>query len=265
VGEAREALSGLLHERRAAYAECHAVVHTDDAEPETIAELIQKVEADPPVVVALGERTYRVEIGSGVRGRLFARAASASIGDVVVVTDESVRAPWADEVITSLTDGGRRVTTVTLPAGESAKHIGAVEQIWDVALSFGIDRTSMVLAVGGGVVGDLAGFAAATLLRGVAFGQMPTTLLSMVDASVGGKNGFDRKEGKNLVGAFHQPAFVLCDIEVLRTLPRAERVAVRRSGSFRARSRRSGPRGWRSCRNHPFHSDGGTAQSRHRR
>jgi 3-dehydroquinate synthase len=100
-----------------------------------------------------------------------------------------------------------------------------VERIWEAALAAGIDRGSGLVGVGGGVVGDLAGFAAATLLRGVAVGHVPTSLLAMVDSAIGGKTGFDTAHGKNLVGAFHQPSFVLCDTDVLATLPELERRA----------------------------------------
>ena len=114
---------------------------------------------------------------------------------------------------------------VTLAPGEHAKNIASVQSIWDAALDFGIDRRSWIVGVGGGVTGDMAGFAAATLLRGIPVGHVPTTLLSMVDSAVGGKTGFDTTHGKNLIGAFHQPGFVLADVEMLSTLPSEEIVA----------------------------------------
>jgi 3-dehydroquinate synthase len=117
------------------------------------------------------------------------------------------------------------VIAVSLPPGEAHKDLRSIETIWSAALGGGIDRGGIVIAIGGGVVGDLAGFAASTLLRGVALGQVPTSLLAMVDSSVGGKTGFDRAEGKNLIGTFHQPRFVLCDVDALATLDRAERIA----------------------------------------
>jgi 3-dehydroquinate synthase len=117
------------------------------------------------------------------------------------------------------------VIEVVLPPGETAKTVETVARIWDGALEAGIDRRALVVGVGGGVVGDLTAFAASTLLRGLALGQVPTTLLSMVDSSVGGKTGFNRAAGKNLVGTFYQPSFVLCDVETLATLPEAERTA----------------------------------------
>jgi len=114
---------------------------------------------------------------------------------------------------------------VEIPSGEVHKTIETVTRIWDAALEAGVDRGAVMVGIGGGVVGDLTAFAASTLLRGVALGQVPTTLLSMVDSSVGGKTGFNRPRGKNLVGTFYQPRFVLCDVETLSTLPVAERTA----------------------------------------
>jgi 3-dehydroquinate synthase len=118
-----------------------------------------------------------------------------------------------------------RITRITLAPGESYKTLASVGTIWDAALGTGVDRDAMVVAAGGGVVGDLAGFAAACLLRGVRFVQAPTTLLSMVDSSVGGKTGFDHPTGKNLIGAFHQPSAVVADLEHLTTLAPRERAA----------------------------------------
>jgi 3-dehydroquinate synthase len=144
---------------------------------------------------------------------------------VVVVTDTGVQEPWASHAETELAGAGFRVVPVCLPAGEEHKNIGSIERIWNAALEAGVDRDSLVLAVGGGVVGDMAAFAASTILRGLSFGQLPTTLLAMVDSAVGGKTGIDRPQGKNLIGSFHQPRFVLCDVETLGTLPMAERRA----------------------------------------
>lgn len=218
-------LTALLEQRRPAYAECHAQVRTGGRPPGEIAQEVVGVAQDPPVVVPLGERTYRVEIGGGVRHRVGLRAREAAAGEVAVVVTDEGAAPWADGIRGTLTESERMVVPVTLPAGEEHKDVRSVESIWDAALDGGIDRQGLVVGVGGGVVGDLAAFAASTLLRGVSVGQVPTTLLAMVDSSVGGKTGFDRPQGKNLVGTFHQPRFVLCDVECLSTLPDAERRA----------------------------------------
>ena len=216
AGDVRARLEALLEARAGAYEEAHGVVDAA-GEAEAVAAAVCAVVRDAPVPVPLGRRSYRVEIGRGVRARLTARTGGRM---AVVVADENT-APWARDVVTG---AGRRVD-VTLRPGEEHKDVTAVGRIWDAALGAGLDRGALVVAVGGGVVGDLAGFAAATLLRGVAFGQVPTSLLAMVDSSVGGKTGFDRPEGKNLVGAFHQPDFVLCDVETLSTLPAEERIA----------------------------------------
>ncbi|HJL47495.1 MAG TPA: 3-dehydroquinate synthase, partial [Polyangiaceae bacterium LLY-WYZ-15_(1-7)] len=213
AGDPVAALRRVLAERAPAYAECHGVVRTDR---EGALEEALRLVRERPVPVPLGERSYAVEIGVGVRRRLRARLAGAS--RAILVADSNT-APWRD----ALAEAGD--VRVDLEEGEAHKDVAAVARIWDAALDASVDRRACVVAVGGGVVGDLAGFAAASLLRGVAFGQVPTSLLAMVDSSVGGKTGFNRAQGKNLVGAFHQPRFVLCDVETLSTLPAEERVA----------------------------------------
>jgi len=224
--DAATVLAALLEERADAYAECHGVVHTDSLSSNEVAEAAIAIHRESPVVVALGVRTYRVEIGRGVRFRLGMRATDASRGDVVLVHDcEHDERPWANEAASSLRTLGRRVIEIRIPQGEDKKSLATVEGIWDRALEAGIDRRALVLGVGGGVLGDMTAFAASTLLRGVALAQIPTTLLSMVDSSVGGKTGFNSRHGKNLIGTFYQPKFVLCDVDTLSTLPDEERVA----------------------------------------
>lgn len=224
-GDSLTELARLLEERADAYAECHARVQTSGRSPAQVASEVLRIAESPPVVVPLGCRTYRVEIGFGVRERVADRAAESSRGDVAVVVTDAGAERWAEQARRTLSRQGRSVVLVTLPAGEEHKTIESVQRIWDAALDGGIDRDGIVVGVGGGVVGDLAAFAASTVLRGVALGQVPTTLLAMVDSSVGGKTGFDRPQGKNLVGTFHQPSFVLCDVECLSTLPAAERTS----------------------------------------
>lgn len=180
--------------------------------------------ATETVRVDLGERSYEVVIGAGARAELPRRLAALGEGEVLLVHDGPDR-PWPSEAKRALEAIGRRVVECVLPAGEENKHIRTVERIWDAALAADLDRRCIVLGVGGGVVGDLTAFGASTLFRGVSLCQLPTTLLSMVDSSVGGKTGFNRPEGKNLVGTFYQPRFVVCDVETLSTLPREERVA----------------------------------------
>jgi shikimate kinase/3-dehydroquinate synthase len=214
-------LETILALRRDAYAECHAMLEVANLPIERVVDSVLEVVREAPVVVPLGPRTYRVEIGRGVVARLRERLGKAS--SVVLVTDQNTTQPWGARAEAACAQ--LPVTSVVLPAGESHKHVASVEQIWDAALEARIDRRAHVVAVGGGVVGDVAGFAAATLLRGVAVGHLPTTVVSMVDSAVGGKTGIDRAQGKNLVGAFHQPRFVLADIDTLSTLPREERIS----------------------------------------
>jgi shikimate kinase/3-dehydroquinate synthase len=213
-GEAASILEGLLAERAEAYAECHGRVETAGRSVGEIAEEVAAIARANPIVVPLGKRTYRVDVAAGARARLPEHVSGA----VLLVTDTNVDRAWGTEIATLL---GDPFTAVLVP-GEEHKTIRSVETIWDVALSAGLDRRATLVALGGGVVGDLAGFAASTLLRGVRCVQVPTSLLAMVDASVGGKTGFDRSQGKNLIGTFHQPTHVICDIDVLSTLPDAE-------------------------------------------
>jgi 3-dehydroquinate synthase len=140
----------------------------------------------------------------------------------VVVTDAHLAATHLPTLVTSLKQAGFDPITATLPAGEDRKTLADLLPVYDTVLAARVERTTPVLALGGGVVGDMTGFVAATVLRGVPFVQIPTTLLAMVDASVGGKTGVNHPVGKNLIGAFHQPIAVLIDPEVLRTLPPRE-------------------------------------------
>lgn len=223
--DAQHVLEELLAERADAYAECHVELDTRGRPAEDVAIEVASLAHDPPVVVPLGQRTYRVHVGRGLRERAGAEGVrAASSRSALVVTDEGA-AQWAVDVEKSLAAAGLTASTTAIPAGEQHKTLASVDAIWSAALAGGLDRGSLLVAVGGGVLGDLAGFAAATLYRGVSFGQVPTTLLAMVDSSVGGKNGFDRPEGKNLIGTIHQPRWVLCDVSALSTLPHDERRA----------------------------------------
>lgn len=180
--------------------------------------------AMPRVAVELPDCRYDVLIEPGLLDRAGEVVRSASpAGKACLVTDANVAAAGhAARVRRSLESAGYQVLEHALPAGEAHKTVAAVAALYDAFLPAGIDRRTPVVAVGGGVVGDVAGFAAATMLRGLPVVQVPTTLLSMVDASVGGKTGVDHPAGKNLVGAFHQPAAVLADPATLLTLPPRE-------------------------------------------
>ncbi len=177
------------------------------------------------VPVSLGARSYTIEIAAGLlaSGRAAKILAQVAVGRrIVLVTHPGLQTVYATPLETQLSAQGFTVATLLIPSGERAKTLRAVARLYEAFLRAGLDRNSLVVAVGGGVAGDLVGFAAATYLRGVRFAQVPTTLLAQVDASVGGKTGVDLPEGKNLVGAFHQPVAVLIDPRTLYTLPLRE-------------------------------------------
>ena len=169
--------------------------------------------------VALGERSYPVRIGSGLLRRAGdAIAPIAGTRPVVIVADENVT-PHLATLTASLDAVGIATHPIVLPAGEGSKSWATLERLCDGLLAVGVERGDHVVALGGGVIGDLVGFATAILKRGCGFVQVPTTLLAQVDSSVGGKTGINARAGKNLIGAFHQPRLVLIDPDVLDTLP----------------------------------------------
>ncbi|HKP59257.1 MAG TPA: 3-dehydroquinate synthase, partial [Polyangiales bacterium] len=224
--EVRARLDALRSARAEAYAECHLRLDTGDLAPAEAARVVLEAARREPIAVPLGARSYCIHVGHGLRHELVALIREqAPVSSVLLVTDAEVGPRWTHALTAAIRGSGLPVSEIALPAGESAKHLGSVDAIWQYALDAGLDRSSMVIGVGGGVVGDLSGFAAATLLRGVRAAHVPTTLLAMVDSAIGGKTGFDVRQGKNLIGAFHQPRFVLSDIELLSTLPEAERRA----------------------------------------
>jgi 3-dehydroquinate synthase len=171
------------------------------------------------VPVRGGFRAYDVVIGAGLLSELGARIAPLARGRTVVVSDETVAAIHGPAAMASLAAAGLEAVLLTVPAGEASKSFAELERVLDGLLAAGLDRTDLIVALGGGVVGDLAGLAAALFMRGIDFVQVPTTLLAQVDSSVGGKTAIDTPRGKNLIGAFHQPRLVLADIAVLKTLP----------------------------------------------
>ena len=175
------------------------------------------------IPVRLGPRSYRILVGAGILGEVGAELARLKVGrKVALVTDPSILSLHGDAVSRSLAHAGFDVTPLLLPEGERAKTLEVAASTWDHFLEAGLDRGSTVVALGGGAVGDLAGFAAATYMRGVNFVQMPTTLLAQVDASIGGKTAIDHPRAKNLIGAFHQPRLVISDTAALLTLPERE-------------------------------------------
>jgi len=175
------------------------------------------------VRVNLGPRSYDIHIGCGVLDNLGYDITELNLGrKCVVITDDKVGKLYADEVVQSLVAADYVVGEIRLPQGEKNKSLKNIERCYHEMLSLRLDRKSFVVALGGGLIGDLAGFAAASYMRGIPIIQVPTTLLADVDASTGGKTGVNLREGKNLVGAFHQPRGVFIDIETLRTLEKRD-------------------------------------------
>lgn len=177
------------------------------------------------ITVGLGERAYDIHVGAGGIARAGALLKPLANGVVPVVTDEHVAALHLEPLLASLKAAGIAARAIVLPPGEGSKSFAGLEKLSGTLLDMGVDRKGLVIALGGGVIGDLTGFAAGVLKRGVAFAQIPTTLLSQVDSSVGGKTAINAKQGKNLIGLFHQPRIVIADTALLATLPRRELLA----------------------------------------
>ena len=181
------------------------------------------IDSTHSVQVDLGPRSYQISIGTRILDRVGSVVGSCCpTQHAVVVTDENVEQPHAMNVAKNLQESGVQTDLVVLPSGESTKSIEVAEQLWKKCLEVEVNRKSIIVAVGGGVIGDLAGFIAATYARGLRFLQIPTTLLAQVDSSVGGKVGINLPDAKNMVGAFWQPAGVLIDTATLDTLPARE-------------------------------------------
>ena len=179
------------------------------------------------VIVQLpGEQDYAVRIGSGVIAKLGQNLREidrfSASRDVLVITDSNVGPLYLAHVKASLANAGFKSADITVPAGEDTKAVEVAAEIWSAMAQLSFGRDCLVVALGGGVVGDLAGFVASTYMRGVPVVQVPTTLLAMVDSSVGGKTAVNLPEGKNLVGTFYQPSFVCADTDTLATLPERE-------------------------------------------
>ena len=172
------------------------------------------------ITVDLGERSYPIVIGSGLLGGGFELSEYVRGGDCLIVSNETVAPLYLDALIANL--AGKSVESISLPDGEAHKTVATVESVIDKLVEDRANRDTTVIALGGGVVGDIAGFAAASYMRGVGFIQVPTSLLAQVDSSVGGKTGVNHAKGKNLIGAFHQPNVVLIDTDTLATLPDRE-------------------------------------------
>ena len=173
--------------------------------------------------IEMGERSYNILIGLGLRKRVgeFLKTICEP-SRVVVITHPSIKKLYGEELVSGFIVQGWKTDLVEVPEGESSKSFSQVEKLYDQLLDLNCDRKSVLVALGGGVIGDLVGFIAATYQRGISFIQVPTTLLSLVDSSVGGKTAVNHPKGKNMIGAFYQPRLVVADLETLKTLPQKE-------------------------------------------
>jgi 3-dehydroquinate synthase len=175
------------------------------------------------LTVDLGSRSYPIYIEDGLLGSLGNLLESLHIqGQVGLVTNHTIHQLYGEQVELAANSAGCKLTTVFIPDGENAKNQTIVSTLYDAFLGTGLDRSSTLISLGGGVVGDITGFVAATLFRGIRYLHIPTSLLAMVDSSIGGKTGINHPSGKNLIGAFHQPVAVIIDPGLTRTLPRRE-------------------------------------------
>ncbi|MDA8219758.1 MAG: 3-dehydroquinate synthase [Dehalococcoidales bacterium] len=223
-------ITALKERRQAFYAACHATVHVDSLSEEEAAEEVHRAlaraglahsprDAEGPVSVKTAGGHYQVHVGWGLLDRCGELvAARHPAARFFLVSDANVYARFGDRLATSLRPWGGLAGKMIVPAGEESKSLAQAERLWDWLVTSRVERGDVLLALGGGVVGDLAGFVAATYLRGIAYVQIPTSLLAMVDSSVGGKTAIDHAFGKNLIGAFHPPSLVVADIASLRGL-----------------------------------------------
>lgn len=220
-----EKIAALLSEREQYYADADIRIDTtaknvEDVASEIINLLGEQALVMAPLTVELGERSYDIHFGDGILDETGSMCRNLSFGNrCALITNPTVGIHYAGRVSESLENAGFSVSVLEIPDGESYKSSHTLSGIYDFLISSGINRESFIVALGGGVVGDIAGYAAATFLRGIPFVQVPTTLLAQVDSSVGGKTGINHPLGKNLIGAFYQPRLVLVDITTLDTLP----------------------------------------------
>jgi shikimate kinase/3-dehydroquinate synthase len=227
AGDPAEVLRGLMEVRHPVYAEADVAVDCGDDSPDHTTTTVLNALLDwaPPrrLALALSTASYDVVVGDGLLARAGALLAPVLPQKrAVIVTDAQVAALHLKALQAGLEATGFTHATITVPPGEASKNLETYAAVVDQLLDAGVERRTAVIALGGGVVGDLAGFAAATALRGLPFVQVPTTLLAQVDSSVGGKTGINTRQGKNLLGAFHQPHAVLADTATLATLPKRE-------------------------------------------
>jgi shikimate kinase/3-dehydroquinate synthase len=216
AGDLQSKLTRLLETRKEHYNSFPLKIHVENKTPEQNAEQAQMV-LGRHHLSAMGE--YDVIVGP------MESLANFTMQNPIVVTDEHLASLHGERLLAILRYAGFAPELIAVPAGEAYKNLKTIQKLWQAFLDHGLDRRSTVIALGGGVIGDMAGFAAATYMRGVNWVGVPTTLLSMVDASLGGKTGFDLPEGKNLIGSFYPPKLVLADPQLLQTLPEAELIS----------------------------------------
>jgi 3-dehydroquinate synthase len=224
VADPRGTIERLLAERAPAYGKIPWPIDTTTLSREQVASRVFALVKRVLLTVHTPKKEYEIHIGPGMLAHLGGALRYAGIqeGRIAVVADTNVAPLYGEKAEDSLVGAGFNPFLCTIPAGEENKTLVTVSSLYEQFLAHHLDRSGTVLSLGGGVSGDIAGFAAATYMRGVGFVQVPTTLLAMVDASVGGKTGIDLPQGKNLVGAFYQPRTVVIDLQLLRTLPREE-------------------------------------------
>ncbi len=235
LAKSPQEIEQLYHERLPIYRRAPISVSTEDTQPDAVATAIERALASPrraggtlSCVVALGERSYPVYSACGSIEKLAdaLRAHLPQAKRVGLISDDNVMPLYGESLQHALQSVGYEVIPATVASGESSKSLEVFGELADQMIAGGLDRSSVIIALGGGVVGDLAGYVASSLYRGIAVVQVPTTLLAMTDSAIGGKTGINSSLGKNLLGAFWQPAFVWTDPETLRTLPLRERQAA---------------------------------------
>ncbi|MDI3279792.1 MAG: 3-dehydroquinate synthase, partial [Bacillota bacterium] len=227
-GDPRAAIEELLARRAPLYAQADVVVDTTGRRPDEVAEeIVARWNREWPGVrrvwVELGPRSYPIYIGEGLLPRLGELVrVHCPARRCLVVADQTVASLYGHSALAALQEAGLEASLATFPAGEESKSLAVANRLYEVALDYGLARDEAIVALGGGVTGDLAGYVAATYLRGVSYLQVPTTLLAQVDSSVGGKVGVNHPRGKNLIGAFYQPNLVVCAVDLLASLPARE-------------------------------------------
>ncbi|RJQ54533.1 MAG: 3-dehydroquinate synthase [Nitrospiraceae bacterium] len=224
VEEPLKEINKLLTERLPLYGQADASVDTNYITPEEAAqEIVEMLCLDArSVKVDLKERSYYIVIGSKVLRKLGLRLKEFRPSRVAVVSNKTVFPLYGDTVLKALDEYGIKPEVILIPDGEEYKDFTWAYNIHGELLKAGFDRNGLLVALGGGVVGDITGFVASTYMRGIRYVQVPTTLLAQVDSSVGGKTGVNHPLGKNMIGTFYQPSFVLIDVDTLRTLPKGE-------------------------------------------